>query len=494
MTLLKTFFSAVGRGLVQLGKALMLPIAVLPVAGLLLRLGQPDLLNIACLASAGNAVFSNLPIIFALGVATSFAREHHGAAALAAFVGYVIQTAAFKALDPAGDMGVLGGIIAGVMAGALYNRYHDIKLPPYLAFFGGRRFVPIITGAACLLVAVLAYFIWPFAGRLIGAFGNWTISSGNIGLFCYGVANRLLIPLGLHHILNNLVWFQFGDFATLQNGVQTVVHGDLPRFFAADPTAGAFMAGFFPIMMFGLPAACLAMLTTAKTTAKKATAGLLLSIALTSFLTGITEPIEFSFMFLAFPLYILHAVLTGLSMVVLNVLQVKLGFTFSAGLFDYLLSYGLGHNGLYLLPVGLAYGVLYYALFVWAIKKWILPTAGREESTEPLPAALGTHPQQEPPQAAPQAQTAAPQPLSRAAAYIAALGGKANIKTLDSCATRLRLEVLNSDLVDTAALKQLGARGVVKAAGGMVQVIIGPEVELISSEIQHHLQQDTPCA
>ena len=494
MTLLKTFFSAVGRGLVQLGKALMLPIAVLPVAGLLLRLGQPDLLNIACLASAGNAVFSNLPVIFALGVATSFAREHHGAAALAAFVGYVIQTAAFKALDPAGDMGVLGGIIAGVLAGALYNRYHDIKLPPYLAFFGGRRFVPIITGAACLLVAVLAYFIWPFAGRLIGAFGNWTISSGNIGLFCYGVANRLLIPLGLHHILNNLVWFQFGDFATLQNGVQTVVHGDLTRFFAADPTAGAFMAGFFPIMMFGLPAACLAMLTTAKTTAKKATAGLLLSIALTSFLTGITEPIEFSFMFLAFPLYILHAVLTGLSMVVMNVLQVKLGFTFSAGLFDYLLSYGLGRNGLYLLPVGLAYGVLYYALFVWAIKKWNLPTAGREEGAEPLPTALGTHPQQEPPQTAPQAQTAETQPLSRAEKYIAALGGKANIKTLDSCATRLRLEVLNSDLVDTAALKQLGARGVVKAAGGMVQVIIGPEVELISSEIQHHLQQDTPCA
>lgn len=486
MTLLKTFFSAVGRGLVQLGKALMLPIAVLPVAGLLLRLGQPDLLNIACLASAGNAVFSNLPIIFALGVATSFAREHHGAAALAAFVGYVIQTAAFKALDPAGDMGVLGGIIAGFLAGALYNRYHDIKLPPYLAFFGGRRFVPIITGAACLLVAVLAYFIWPFAGRLIGAFGNWTISSGNIGLFCYGVANRLLIPLGLHHILNNLVWFQFGDFATLQNGVQTVVHGDLTRFFAADPTAGAFMAGFFPIMMFGLPAACLAMLTTAKTTAKKATAGLLLSIALTSFLTGITEPIEFSFMFLAFPLYILHAVLTGLSMVVMNVLQVKLGFTFSAGLFDYLLSYGLGHNGLYLLPVGLAYGALYYALFVWVIKKWNLPTPGREESAAPLPAAaLGT---------APQAQTAAPQPLSRAAKYIAALGGKANIKTLDSCATRLRLEVFNSDLVDTAALKQLGARGVVKAAGGMVQVVIGPDVELISAEILHHLQQDTPCA
>ena len=238
----------------------MLPIAVLPVAGLLLRLGQPDLLNIAFISQAGGAVFNNLPVIFSVGVAIGFADENHGAAALSAFIGYVIMTAALGALDPSINMGVLGGIITGVTAGLLYNKYKTLQLPPYLAFFGGRRFVPIVTGAACLLLAVLAYFIWPPIGRAIAAFGDWTISSGNVGLFFYGLANRLLIPLGLHHILNNLVWLQFGDFATVQNGIDTVVHGDLARFFARDPQAGAFMAGFFPVMMFGLPAACLAMI------------------------------------------------------------------------------------------------------------------------------------------------------------------------------------------------------------------------------------------
>ena len=281
MEKLKIVCTAIGKFLVRLGKALMLPIAVLPIAGLLLRLGQPDLLNVAFISQAGGAVFTNLPIIFAIGVAIGFAKENHGAAALAAFVGYVILTATLKTLDSNINMDILGGIITGAVAGCLYNKYKDIALPPYLAFFGGKRFVPIVTGAVCLLLACVFYFVWPPIGRTISAFGNWTISSGSIGLFFYGLANRLLIPLGLHHILNNLVWFQFGDFATVQNGVNTLVHGDLTRFFAGDPKAGTFMAGFFPVMMFGLPAACLAMIKTADTARKKATAGLLLSMALT---------------------------------------------------------------------------------------------------------------------------------------------------------------------------------------------------------------------
>ncbi len=481
MTAIKRFLAPAGRGLVQLGKALMLPIAVLPVAGLLLRLGQPDLLDIAFLAAAGNAVFSNLPVIFALGVAIGFAHENHGAAALAAYVGYVIQTSALKVLDPSCDMGVLGGIIAGVTAGLLYNKYRNVQLPSYLAFFGGKRFVPIITGGACLLIACAAYFIWPPIGKAISAFGDWTIQSGNIGLFFYGTANRLLIPLGLHHIINNLVWFQFGEFTALQNGVQSVVQGDLTRFFAGDPAAGAFMAGFFPIMMFGLPAACLAMIRTADTARKKAIAGLLLSMALTSFLTGITEPIEFSFMFLAFPLYVLHAVLTGASLVIMNMLNVKLGFTFSAGLFDYILGYGLGTNGWYLLPVGLAYGVVYYLLFVWAIRKWDLKTPGREDT--PPAADAPSNAQPETPNNAPLPQN------SRAAKYVAALGGKDNLKTIDACATRLRLELADPSQANESALKQLGARGVVKAAGGSVQVVIGPEADLLADEIRQYVKR-----
>ena len=482
MQTLKHCCSVAGNGLVQLGKALMLPIAVLPIAGLLLRLGQPDLLNIAFISQAGGAIFNNLPLVFAIGVAIGFAHENHGAAALASFIGYIIMTSALEALDKSINMGVLGGIIVGVVAGVLYNHYKSIKLPPYLAFFGGRRFVPIITGAVCLGIAGLAYFIWPPIGRVINAFGQWTISSGNIGLFFYGLANRLLIPLGLHHILNNLVWFQFGDFATLQNGVETVVHGDLTRFFAQDPSAGAFMAGFFPVMMFGLPAACLAMIKTAHTAKRKATAGLLLSMALTSFLTGITEPIEFAFMFLAFPLYILHAILTGLSLVVMNVLHVKLGFTFSAGLFDYLLSYGLGSNPLLLIPVGLIYGLVYYIVFYIAITRWDLKTPGRED--EPATAQPATTPEVT---SAPQTQSST-QGTARGAAYLQALGGKENIKTLGSCATRLRLEVNDSTKIDEAALKQAGARGVIKTASGMVQVVIGPEVELIADEIKVYLK------
>lgn len=497
MQTLKKFFSAVGNGLVQLGKALMLPIAVLPIAGLLLRLGQPDLLNIAFISDAGGAVFNNLPVIFAVGVAIGFAKENHGTAALASFIGYLIMSAALATLDKTINMGVLGGIIVGVTAGLLYNRFHNIKLPSYLAFFGGRRFVPIITGASCLVIAVAAYFIWPPIGKAISAFGNWTISSGSVGLFFYGLANRLLIPLGLHHVLNNLVWFQFGDFATLQNGVETVVHGDLHRFFAGDPTAGAFMAGFFPIMMFGLPAACLAMIHTADTKRKKATAGILLSMAFTSFLTGITEPVEFAFMFLAFPLYVVHAFLTGISMALMHILHVKLGFTFSAGLFDYLLSYGLGTNAWLLLPVGLAYGVIYYFVFRFAIVKWNLKTPGREEETqEPVSAPAEQNAvektaekqaveseKKEEPAPAPAAET--PKAAdSRAAKYVAALGGKENLRVVDACATRLRLEVNDPALVQDATLKQLGARGVVRIGANSVQVVIGPEADLISTEIK----------
>ena len=479
MTAVKTFLAPVGRGLVKLGKALMLPIAVLPVAGLLLRLGQPDLLNIAFVSAAGNAVFANLPIIFALGVAIGFAEENHGAAALAAYVGYVILTSSLKVLNPQLEMGVFGGIISGITAGLLYNRYKNIHLPSYLAFFGGRRFVPIVTGAACLVLALVAYYVWPPISNLISMLGNWTINSGNVGLFFYGLANRLLIPLGLHHILNNLVWFQFGDFTTIQNGAELVVHGDLTRFFAQDPSAGAFMAGFFPVMMFGLPAACLAMIRTAHTARQKAATGLLLSLALTSFLTGITEPIEFSFMFLAFPLYVLHAVLTGLSLVIMNVLGVKLGFTFSAGLFDYILSFKLGTNGWYLIPVGLVYGVFYYFLFVWVINKWNLKTPGREEDSaeEVAPVATGAT-----------GARADTQDLSRAAQYLRELGGKENIKTLDACATRLRVEVVDDTKVNDANLKKIGARGVIKSGGGSVQVVIGPEADLIAGEIKEKMK------
>ncbi len=485
---MKNALSQIGAFFVKLGKSLMLPIAVLPIAGLLLRFGQADMLNIAFMAQAGGAVFDNLPIIFALGVAVGFAKESHGAAALSAFVGYVVMTAAMKTFDKDINMGVFGGIFIGVTAGVLYNKYKDIKLPQYLAFFGGRRFVPIVTGFFAIIAALLFSFIWPPAQNAISAFGNWIIGSGNIGLFAYGTANRLLIPLGLHHVLNTLIWFQFGDF--VDPVTQVIKHGDLWRFFAGDPTAGSFMSGFFPIMMFGLPAAALAMVMEAYKDNKKVAAGILLSAALTSFLTGITEPIEFAFMFLAFPLYVLHSVLTGLSMVAMNILHVKLGFTFSAGLFDYLLNYGISSEPLLLIPIGLAYGVLYFFLFRFVIRKWNLKTPGREDA----PATADTQKQQEAEPAAqkvPSAPTA--QPLTangaRAAKYLAGLGGKENIKTLEACATRLRVEVVDNAKVDEALLKSAGARAVVNGIKGSTQVVIGPEADLISDEIKEEMKK-----
>lgn len=479
--MLKNTFLAIGSFFVKLGKSLMLPIAVLPIAGLLLRLGQPDLLNIAFMSAAGQAVFNNLSIIFALGVAVGFAKESHGAAAISAFVGYIVLTATLKEFNPDIDMGVFGGIIIGVLAGGLYNKYKDIKLPSYLAFFGGRRFVPIITGFSALLLAVLFSFIWPPIQNVIKSFGNWIIASGNIGLFGYGTANRLLIPLGLHHILNTLVWFQFGDYQIIESGMQVIKHGDLTRFFAGDPTAGAFMAGFFPIMMFGLPAAAAAMIAEAYKANKKAASGILLSLALTSFLTGITEPIEFAFMFLAFPLYVLHALLTGLSLVVMNVLNVKLGFTFSAGLIDYLLNYGISTNPLILIPVGLAYSVVYYFLFRFVIRKWNLATPGREEKKESEPAKAESAPAAE---KNPKSEPVQNQGTERARLYLEGLGGADNIKVLGACATRLRVDIKDNGLVKEDLLKKAGARGVLNKMSGHVQVIIGPEADMISDEIK----------
>ena len=448
----------------QLGRALMLPIAVLPVAGLLLRLGQPDLLGIAVMAQAGDAIFANLALIFAIGVAVGFARENNGTAGLAGAIGYLVLTAVLKAIDAKINMGVLAGITAGISAGLLYNRYQGIALPSYLSFFGGRRFVPIITGFGMLLAGVVLGFVWPPLQAGIDALGHWLLGAGATGLFFYGVLNRVLIVTGLHHILNSLVWFVFGSFPDpLVAG--KVATGDLNRFFAGDPTAGAFMTGFFPVMMFGLPAACLAMYRAARPENRAAVGGVLASMALTAMLTGVTEPVEFSFMFLAPLLYALHALLTGVSMAVMHVLDVRLGFTFSAGLFDFLLSYGKGHNGWLVLPVGAAYFAIYYGLFSFFIRRFDLATMGREAG----PALVAT---------------AAPAAGGRAAAYIEALGGAGNLKSVDACTTRLRLQVADESRIDETRLKAAGARGMIRPAPGNVQVVIGPEADTIASEIR----------
>jgi PTS system N-acetylglucosamine-specific IIC component len=458
----------------KLGRALMLPIAVLPVAGLLLRLGQPDLLNIKWIAFAGDAIFANLALIFAIGVAVGFAKENHGAAGLAGGIGYLILTAVLKSINDKLDMGVLAGILCGIVAGNLYNRFKDIKLPEYLAFFGGKRFVPIITGLVCVVLGLVCGFIWPAVQTGIDWVGHTLTGAGAVGLFIYGVLNRLLLVTGLHHILNSLVWFVFGSFTGADGKVVT---GDLHRFFAGDPTAGSFMTGFFPIMMFGLPAACLAMYRAARPENRKLVGGMLLSMALTAFLTGVTEPVEFTFMFLAPILYVIHAILTGISMALMSFLHVRLGFTFSAGLFDYVISYRLGTNGWVLLPVGLVYFLIYYSLFSFAIRKFNLATPGRAEaSLEPSAeeVAIGSG----------LAGGEAPAALAGAVGYVRALGGNRNLTLVDACTTRLRLEVVDDSLVNEAALRTLGARGIVRPTRNALQVVIGPQAEIVAGEIR----------
>jgi len=458
----------------KLGGALMLPIAVLPVAGLLLRLGQPDLLNLAPVAAAGDAIFSNLGLLFAIGVAVGLARENHGAAGLAGAVGFFVTTKGAEVLlglppaEAARQMAKLSvpiGIIAGILGGVLYNRYSNIKLPDYLAFFGGKRFVPIAAGGAALVMAFVFGLGWPALSSGMDALSRGVIASGEFGLFVYGVLNRALIVTGLHHILNNVAWFLVGDFGG--------VTGDLKRFFAGDPAAGVFMSGFFPVMMFGLPAACLAMYHTARPEARRAAGGLLLSMALTSFLTGVTEPIEFTFMFLAPGLYVLHALLTGAAMVTMDLLNVRLGFSFSAGLFDYVLNYGKSTHPLYLLPVGGVYFALYYFVFRYCIVRFNLRTPGRE----PGEASAAHVP-----------EPAGGDDLQVAQGFIRALGGAANLESVTACTTRLRLELAQRDRIDADALRRLGAKGTVRVGEKGLQVVVGPHADQLASAIRSEMR------
>jgi N-acetylglucosamine PTS system EIICBA or EIICB component len=388
----------------RVGRSLMTPIAVLPAAAILLRLGQADLLGADGLGwtrvaqvvgNAGNALFANLALIFAIGVAYGFARKSDGSTALAGLVGYLVFAEVLKAFGPmakvdpactggctlqhsAPDVGVFGGIVIGITAALLWQRYYRIKLVPWLAFFGGRRFVPILMALAGIAWGVFFGLLWPPIGDGLNNFASWLYDNGTVGAGIYGVVNRALIPTGLHHVLNSFVWFQAG---TCKNAAGATFHGDLTCFFNAahrGPDVGIFMSGFFPIMMFGLPAACLAMIHEARTDERKAAAGILVTAALTSMVTGVTEPIEFSFLFVAPLLFAFHAVLTGVSMAVAAAIGARDGFGFSAGLIDYLLNFNIATKPLLLLVMGLVYAPLYYFVFRFLIRRYNLPTPGRE--------------------------------------------------------------------------------------------------------------------
>jgi PTS system N-acetylglucosamine-specific IIC component len=499
----------------RLGKSLMLPIAVLPAAGILLRLGQPDLLGsikapvigpfFQAMSAAGDALFSNLPLLFAVGVAIGFARKADGSTALAAVVGYLVVEAVFKTMSPivlAGEVdkageqaqinySVFAGIVVGLVTAWLFDRYHTIQLPSYLGFFGGRRFVPIVVSVTCLFLAFAMSYFYPIFDAGLTALGEFIGGAGALGAFVYGFANRMLIPLGLHHIPNSYIWFLYGDYQPPGGG--GAVTGELTRFAAGDPTAGILTSGFYPILMFGLPAAALAMIHVANKKQRKLAVGILAAAGLTAFLTGVTEPLEFAFMFVAFPLYLIHAVLTGLSLAIAYLLDIHLGFSFSAGLIDLLL-YGTApaaKNIPLLIGMGAVFFVVYYVLFRFAITKWNLRTPGREpedefEAEEEANLGEGTDSATAVTAAgsgtATATMTAPVAAGNKAEQVILAFGGRDNLVNVDACITRLRVEVNDKGQVDQARLKSLGAAGVIEV-GNSVQAVFGTDAEALKNDI-----------
>jgi len=456
-------------GIQRFGKALMTPVAVLPAAALLLRLGAADVLDIGWMAAAGDAIFGNLPIIFAIGIAIGLAKENHGVSALAASIGYLVLTSVTKTIDADINMGIFAGIISGLLAAALYNRFNDIRLPDVLGFFGGKRFVPIVTSLCALIIGVVAGFIWPYIQNAIDAFGTSVISAGPAGVFIFGFLNRLLIPFGLHHILNNIVFFQIGSFT---DATGAVVTGDLARFFAGDPQGGMFTAGGYAVMLFGLPAVCYAMVRAAKKHNRKAVSGILMGAALTSILTGITEPIEFVFMFISPILLIAHAVLFGLFGAASAALGVRIGATFSNGLIDYVLLFGQSTKPLLVIPLGIVAAVLYYFIFYFVINRFNVPTPGRIDDVE-LASLSGLSDEEL---------------AEKAGELLEALGGKQNINELDACITRIRVSVKDDKQVDEDRIKQLGVTDVVKLGSLNYQIVVGTVADPLTSKMKARMR------
>ncbi len=497
----------------KVGKALMLPVAILPAAGLLLAFGNafqnPQTLKYLpfldaswfqlvarIMEQSGDIIFGNLSLLFAVGVAVGLAGGE-GVAGLAAIVGYLIMNKTMsvfkdvgqyivldKALNiakfddpsyafvlgiPTLQTGVFGGIIVGILAAWAYNKYFEIDLPSYLGFFAGKRFVPIATAAFSVLLGILMCFIWPPIQHGLNTFSHNMIDANlTLSAFIFGVIERSLIPFGLHHIFYAPFWFEFSSY-TDKAGL--VVHGDQKIFFAqlkdgVELTAGTFMVGKFPFMMFGLPAAALAMYHEAKPENRKIAGGILASAALTSFLTGITEPIEFSFLFVAPVLFGIHAIFAGLSFMIMQILDVKIGMTFSGGLIDYLL-FGVLPNRTgwwWVIIVGLVLAVIYYFGFRFAIRKWNLKTPGREDAVSE--------------------ESTSNTPTSELPYEILqALGGKDNIASLDACITRLRVQVNAKDEVNKDRLKALGAAGVLEV-GNNIQAIFGPKSDTLKTQIK----------
>jgi glucose PTS system EIICB or EIICBA component len=460
----------------KIGRGTMLPVSILPVAGILLGLGgtllslhpesQNIILVLQTMKSAGDAIFAHLPLLFAIGVTLGLTKND-GASAVAALVGFVVYQGTLLMMG-APDTGVLGGIFVGYFTAKLFNRFHRTELPTYLGFFNGKRFVPIITAFTLMLFGVAMAAIWPFFQNIIGGFSQFaSVGHPAIASFIYGAGERALLPFGLHHIWNVPFFFQAGDYTTATG---ELIHGELPRFFYGDPTAGI-LAGGYLYKMWGLPAAAFAMWQSANADQKKRVGAIMFAGALASFFSGITEPIEFSFLFIAPVLYGMHAVMAGLCSPLLYFLGVKMGFTFSPGAIDFGLFYVMGTKPWMILVLGPPVALIYYFVFRFAISKFNLRTPGREINIRSDSIVL---PQKE---------------LARR--LLAALGGRENLQSLDSCISRLRIELMNTKKAQLDELKKLGASGVL-VVGNNLQVVFGTRSESIKNDIQDFIGTSLP--
>ena len=470
----------------KLGKSLMLPVACLPVASILMGIGYwmdptgwgANSVAAAFLIKAGSSLIDNMGILFAIGVGVGMSDDNDGTSGLAGLVSWLMITtllsvkvvAMFKGIDEAAVSPAFGkiqnqfiGILSGVIGATCYNKFKNTRLPDFLGFFSGKRCVAIVTAFASIIAALVLFFAWPLIYGALVNFGKAIVSTGSIGAGIYAFFNRLLIPTGLHHALNSVFWF---DVAGIN---------DIGNFWAGTGTQGVtgmYMTGFFPVMMFGLPAGALAMYHTAKDSKKKAVYGLLLAAAISSFFTGVTEPLEFAFMFLAPGLYLVHAVLTGISVAVCAALPVRAGFNFSAGFVDWFLSFKapMAMNGLMIIPIGIAVAIVYYVVFRFVITKFNLKTPGREDDDD-------TSDEMN--------VTLADNDFTKIAAKILeGVGGKENITSIDNCVTRLRLEIKDQAKVNEKVIKSAGVSGVIRPGKNSLQVIVGTQVQFVADEFK----------
>lgn len=471
--------SILKNNLQKLGRAMLLPVAAMPLAGLILRLSADDMLNIPVLGSAGNAVFSNLDILFAIGVTLGFAKtKDKGIPALTGFLAIATLKAGLNTISSDINMGIFGGIISGIVAAWTYNRFKNQKLPMVFSYFAGEKFPLTMVMIIQTGLAVIFGYIWPVIQMGIDNFAKLLVDMGAVGVGIFMFLNRLLIPFGLHHVLNTYVYFDLGEY-TSPSG--EVYRGEITRFINGDPQAGLFLSGFFVVMMFGIPAICLAIYNAAYKENKQMVKGIMGSGAGTSFIANITEPVEFSFMFISPLLYVIHALFAGLAGMICYIFNVRIGFTFGACIVDYLINFRIATNAILIIPIGLVFFCLYYFTFYFLIKKKNISTLGREKVADYEINAI-------------EGEEEILSLNSKNYEYMAkkmldSFGGKENIEEAYSCNTRLRVEVINPEIVKEDRIKQLGVSGIIKPTEKNYQVIIGLEVTYVMEEFNKLLEK-----